>query len=356
MFVISNTMSGALVQLVAKGTQDAYLTSNDGESFFKMKFTRYTEFSQAAKLLNVIGTIQNNDTSSVIINSSGDLINHIWLEGTNIISNLGGCIFDLYIGGQLIDSQTFDFMADVWQIYMAETYSKCQTINNNVSQSDLNFFPLHFFFCDNQMFLPLISLQYHQVEIKIRWGSTIQNVSNLRVYGNYIYLDTTERLQMVNKNINMLITQVQKIESSDMTTLDLSTINHPIKSIFFGYPQAGTGDFWTFDNADIILNGTYLLENMSPTYFHTVQGYYGTQYGIINFININNSPKFTQYYMYNFSLDVSSYKPTGTCNFSRLDNARLNISNANSTNLTLYAVNYNILRINKGLAGILFSN
>ena len=48
--------------------------------------------------------------------------------------------------------------------------------------------------------------------------------------------------------------------------------------------------------------------------------------------------------MYNFSLDVSSYKPTGTCNFSRLDNARLNISNATGTNLTLYAVNYNVLR------------
>lgn len=370
-------MSGALVSLVAKGSQDAYLINNDGEtSFFKSKFTRYTNFAQAPKRLDFTGgPIQNNGTSSIFIPSYGDLINQIWLEGTNLIKlvdtnnrhssyvNLFGTIFDFYIGGQKIDSQTFDYMSDVWQVYMAETYSKCITINNNISQSDSHFFPLHFFFCDNDMFLPLISLVYHQVEIRITWGPYIQSVSNLNVYGNYIFLDTKEREELVAKpQVDMLITQVQTIKG-DFSSIDLSSFNHPIKSIYFGYPQTSNVlAHWSFDNADIALNGTYLLENMSSSYFHTVQGYYNTKYGVINFHPTNNSPRYTQYYTYNFCLNATSYKPTGTCNFSRLDNAVLKIHNSNidtgniMKTTTIYAVNYNILRLKSGIAGILFSN
>ena len=364
MFVIINTMSGALVSLVAKGAQDSYIINSESDSsFFKSKFTRYTNFAQAPKQLDFTGTVQNNGQTSVFILSVGDLINQVWLEGTNIVGNLTGTRFELYIGGQLIDSQTFDYMADVWQIYMAESYSKCQTINNNISQSNQNFFPLHFFFCDNDMFLPLLSIQYHQIEIRVHWGSSIQNVTNLVAYGNYIYLDTKEREDFVSKKqIDMLITQVQTIEGSK-TMFDFSLFNHPVKSVYFGYPQnSNTQAYWTFNSASIALNGTYLLENMTPTYFHTVQGYYNTKFGIINFDILQGSPKYTQYYTYNFCLNATSYKPTGTCNFSRLDNSKLQITGTSFdpastiSGLIAYAVNYNVLRIKAGVAGILFSN
>jgi hypothetical protein len=62
--------------------------------------------------------------------------------------------------------------------------------------------------------------------------------------------------------------------------------------------------------------------------------------------------------MYSFALDASSYRPTGTCNFSRLDNAKMNIINPTgiSTPLYIYAVNYNVLRVKAGMAGVLFGN
>ena len=247
-------------------------------------------------------------------------------------------------------------MADVWQVYLAETYTKSQTINNNVSKSDKNFFPLHFFFCDNNMFLPLLALQYHQVEIRISWGPHIQNVNNVAVYGNYIFLDTNERKTFVTNTLDFLITQVQTIEGNK-DSIDLSFLKHPVKTIFFGYPQLGTGDYWTFTSASLSLNGNYLLENMSPSYFHTVQGYYHTKYGIMNLDSTTGSPVYTQYYMYNFCLDATSYTPTGSCNFSRLDNGKIQILDGNlSETITLYAVNYNVLRIKAGLGGILFSN
>jgi hypothetical protein len=408
-------MSGALVSLVAKGVQDVYITNNDSEtSFFKMKYSRHTNFAQAVKILDSFGEIQNNGISTVPIRSLGDLINGIWLTGASnwsyditstppfyypaiplyayagsppgIIGFLIGTIFDLYIGGQLIDSQSFDFLTDIWPIYMADSYTKATGFNNAAGSGftgqDCTFIPLHFFFCDNEMFLPLVSLQYHTVEIRIRWGPYAGNIitqggTAVQFFGNYIYLDTKERENFVNKQMDILITQVQTDYNSykisevvGSTNIDLSFINHPVKSIYFGYSAIGPTQAscaWSFNNADILLNGTYLIEKMTPEYFHMVQGYYNSKYGQICFDSIQtNSPLFTQYFAYNFGLDGSSYKPTGTCNFSRLDNATLNIDTIYcmyilgfvpfSTPLTIYAVNYNILRIKSGLAGILFSS
>ena len=359
-------MSGALIELVAKGLQDAYITSEEGASFFKVKYSRHTNFAQAPKkIADVVGV--SNTTTSVKVPSLGDLINHVWLESDNITDYLSGTTFDLFIGGQKIDSQTYDFMAEIWQVYMAETSTKSQTINNTISQSNKNFFPLHFFFCDCGMFLPLLAIQYHEVEIQIHWGSTPP--TNVKVYGNYVYLDTAERGTMVNKSLELMITQVQRMEfdnSVGHVDLDIGVfLNHPIKSLYFGYEAENpliNRDYLTFTGADLQLNGTYVFEDMSPTYFHTVQSYYNCPFGLTNLDNIYTCPVYTRYYTYNFCLDASSYKPTGTCNFSRIDNAKLTIhglskaSERLSSTLKVYAVGYNILKIERGLAGILFGN
>ena len=74
---------------------------------------------------------------------------------------------------------------------------------------------------------------------------------------------------------------------------------------------------------DIHINGTPLLENMSPTYFHTVQNYYKSKYGKTDFRVDSEDLMYTRYFAYHFGLNVSDYNPSGTCNFSRLDNAKL---------------------------------
>ena len=171
-------MSGAIIELISKGVQDIYITNSSGASFFKIKYQRHTNFAQVPKELDMHGQLQDNGNSSIKITSKGDLVNNMWLEGDDLVDNLPGTVFDLYIGGQKVDSQTFDFMSDIWQIYMAETYTKSKTVNNPVSKSNNKFFPLHFFFCDNEMFLPLLCLQYSEVEIRVRWGSSISSASN----------------------------------------------------------------------------------------------------------------------------------------------------------------------------------
>ena len=383
-------MSGATVILVSKGVQDIYITNDDSStgSLFKLRYTRHTNFAQTPKFLSFIGQApQPGATSVITLDNQGDLVNGRWLYGgtgsqsvisginspPGLIGCLPGTVFELWIGGQMIDSHTYDYLADIWAVYLAENATKQSHVNNfMVSNStfplniDYTFFPLHFFFCDNDMFLPLISIKYQSVEIRIKWGPYIdQCVGPIKAYANFIYLDTKEREEFT-RPMDLLITQVQRYASSDNTNIDLIVFNHPVKSIYFGYPSVGYTSTWGFDKLNMMINGVYLLEDMYAAYFHTVQGYYHSQCGNVQFgSEVFQSPLMTQYYSYNFCKDSTSYKPTGTCNFSRLDSAVMNIKNptiyveSGKTSLsvfTIYALSYNILSIHNSTAGILFAD
>lgn len=377
-------MSGALIQLVSKGVQDAYIISDEGHSFFRTKFTRHTNFSQAPKFIKNITT---TDTS-IVIPVYGDIINGIWLEAGSRDANIASNLFynstiDLFIGGQKVDSQHYDYFSDIWTNYLADTYTKSQELNNKTSTSNHTFLPLHFFFCDHKAFLPLIALQHHQVEIRVTFDDA--NVASLdasektaKVYGNYIYLDKDERETFTKRNMDLIITQVQSFKK-ELTTvvnnttdqggynvIDVSQFNHPVKSIFWGIPALSedfANDRFTFLTADLQINGTHLFERMSPVYFHTVQNYYKSSYGHSDFIPETEVLFNTRYFTYHFCLNASEYNPSGTCNFSRIDNATLSLHGVekgtlrpDNQELSLFAVNYNVLRIRNGLAGILFGN
>jgi len=138
-----------------------------------------------------------------------------------------------------------------------------------------------------------------------------------------------------------------------------------VKSIFFGFDSTTstyTDDYFTFSGADLHVNGTPLLENMNPVYFHTIQNYYKSEYGVSDYDVTRNMLFYTRYFAYHFCMNASQYNPSGSCNFSRLDNAKLIIRGVDvapgrsSDSLYVYAVNYNVLRIKDGLAGILFGN
>ena len=66
--------------------------------------------------------------------------------------------------------------------------------------------------------------------------------------------------------------------------------------------------------------------------------------------------------MYSFCLKPGEHQPSGTCNFSRIDNARLvlNVTGGTGTplsqSLNIFALNYNVLRIMSGMGGLAYSN
>ena len=106
------------------------------------------------------------------------------------------------------------------------------------------------------------------------------------------------------------------------------------------------------DTAKIILNGNERFNKRNGFYFNTVQPYQHHTGSPAVGINV-----------YSFAIKPEDYQPSGTCNFSRLDNTELDLElTANSTSkengaeVHIYGVNYNVLRIMSGMAGLAYSN
>ena len=64
----------------------------------------------------------------------------------------------------------------------------------------------------------------------------------------------------------------------------------------------------------------------------------------------------TGIHIYSFALKPEEHQPSGTCNFSRIDTAHLEFNTAPGATFTVYAVNYNVLRIMSGMGGLAYSN
>jgi hypothetical protein len=366
-------MSGALVDLVAKGVQDAYLTGNPEVSFFRQKYSRHTNFASKPVRLNYIGVPASGADLTLKIPNKGDLLSYIWIDlGSTSVSTAFGsetatpAEFELYIGGQLIDRQDATFVSQVWHKCLADSQAKVNSATRLTglvsSYGTSNWLPLHFFFCD-KLYLPLVALAYHEVELRIKFTSTCSPPSDLKVYANYILMDTNERQSIVDTDHNLLIEQVQKIYSEQSGTasnkFDLSLLNHPVKALVWSnaYPS---NNFFT-DEVQLYLNGTEVFDDRMPDiFFRQVTSYYNTDHNATNGVDgIGSVGSGNNIKMYPFALKVNKLQPTGTCNFSRLDTAELalgTITDPPSTSIPLYAVNYNVLRIKKGMAGLAFSN
>ena len=347
-------MSGGITQLVAVGAQDTHLVGNPEVSFFQSSYKRHTNFSSVIERQVIQNTPANNGLSSIRFERKGDMLSYVYL-----VSASGGNPADidwtddvdkveLYIGGQLIDTQHFEYSTKIHTDIMANSFSK-SVYGSGPDGTDNTgyFYPFKFWFCENwQSALPLIALQYHDVEVRIYWGSSVTNT--MEAWARYIYLDTDERRMMAEKPIDMLIHQVQRIPASDSKTLDL-TFNHPVKFL------ASTGSNFDASNYVLLqLNGVDVGEKKPATpHYNQVSAYHHTQFGA-NSAVANEGFQGVKL-MIPFCLDASKLQPTGTCNFSRMDSATLRLPDS-TINGAVYAVNYNILRVQNGMGGLLYAN
>ena len=136
-------------------------------------------------------------------------------------------------------------------------------------------------------------------------------------------------------------------------TIDLTYFNHPVKSVHIAaFGTAAAYTFGTDGTASMFINGTPLFENMSLEYHRNVVPTRHCSY-------FPPGAKEEPIATWPFSLTMDKSQPTGTLNFSRIDNAKITISDPNPTNahfIRAYAVNYNILRIKNGMGGVAFGN
>ena len=73
-------MGGGLMQLVAYGAQDIYLTGKPQITFFKTVYRRYTNFAVESIQQDVLGSPQFDSSVSLTISRNADLLKRIWIE------------------------------------------------------------------------------------------------------------------------------------------------------------------------------------------------------------------------------------------------------------------------------------
>ena len=249
-------MGGGLMQLVAYGAQDIYLTGNPQITFFKVVYRRHTNFSMEAIEQTMNGTVGSGNTQTVTISRNGDLVGATYLRIRDTTFGVNeGEIYDIIdnveveIGGQRIDQQHGDWNAIWWDITTPE--SKVNGLRSMMMQNtgaaagtsatagNSAYYPLNFWFCRNPgLALPLIALQYHEVKLKVTYGTAATHT--VSTFCDYIYLDTDERRRFAQVSHEYLIEQVQRESHAGNAKSFKLNFNHPVKELL--WVSAGSGD------------------------------------------------------------------------------------------------------------------
>jgi len=287
-------MGGGLLQLVAYGAQDVYLTGNPQITFFKVVYRRHTNFAMEAIQQTFSGTPDFGSTVSCQISRNGDLIHRSYLQvelpaltGTDkYVSYLGLRLLkyvSIEIGGQQIDKHYSDWLY-IWNelslpIGKRSAWEFMVGADQDVTSpaKSVLYIPLEFWFCRNiGLALPLIALQYHEVKVKIEFEkltnciyklngtateaptATSTKLLSVNLWVDYIFLDTDERRKFAQLSHEYLIEQLQFFTESMKASSALNyrlNFNHPCKELVW------VGKFDTSANVNQWYNYTIKSNN-----------------------------------------------------------------------------------------------
>ena len=292
-------MGGGLLQLVAYGAQDAYITGNPHITFWKVLYKRHTNFAMEAFRVNFTGKPQYGQRVVAVVNRNADLMYKTYLEVVlpDTTSSTGGLTTDvtwtggtqrrlgyallkkleIEIGGQIIDTHYGEWLY-LWE-NLTSSYDNSVKLDAMVGGSiggtatsltacngrpGVLYIPLQFWFCRNPgLALPLIALQYHEVRLNITLAAATDLVSkgsyssvaaaaavlpqlkDMALYIDYIYLDVDERRRFAQQSHEYLIDQLQFGLQQTLTNassrIDL-TLNHPVKELVWVFQDAQKTD------------------------------------------------------------------------------------------------------------------
>jgi hypothetical protein len=381
-------MGGGLMQLVAYGAQDIYLTGNPQITFFKVVYRRHTNFSMEAIEQTWNGTSSGTTAArcTATISRNGDLVHRMYIEldatprAEANPSAQGITDIEIEIGGQKIDKHTGQWM-NVWShltepnpsghvgeidnaTFTGTLFQNMSGMGGSLGDSDgaaKLFIPLQFWFCRNPgLALPLIALQYHEVKVILShdWTAGFSAATSNKLWCDYIYLDTDERRRFAQVSHEYLIEQVQEDTVTAAGTSELN-FNHPVKELIFCV-NATDGTLATIGSSaatyQLKLNGHDRFAARDWRYFSRTQVWqHHSGAGGLAPAGESDGAFSDGIGVYSFALKPEEHQPSGTCNFSRIDNAQL-VQTANATATKVYAVNYNVLRIMSGMGGLAYSN
>jgi len=295
---------------------------------------------------------------------------------------------------ELIGDAVPDGLLDVTLYFKLATTSPA---SKPAEKLEKMYVPLQFWFCNNVgLALPLIGLQYHEVKINIQFeeagkcvlegGTNIPSDLKASLWVDYVYLDTDERRKFAQSSHEYLIEQLQYTGKEIVSNKVKLNLNHPVKELIWivNKEEKSNNDWFNFtDKKDklklehtlenyqevknklsitrgaknpiksgkLILNGNDRFYERDGRYFNLVQP----------FQHHTNIPNNAGINVYSFALKPEEHQPSGSLNMSRIDTATLSLTyesdvDTSVDNLSVYAINYNVLRILSGMGGIAYSN
>jgi hypothetical protein len=291
-------MGGGLLQLVAYGAQDAYISGNPHITFWKVLYKRHTNFAMEAFRVNFTGAPAWGQRMVAVVSRNADLIYKTYLQvvlpDTSATSVPSGAVtwtgdanrrlgyallkkIEVEIGGQIIDTHYGEWLF-LWENLTAnyDTSVKLDSmVGGNISgtvttqnscggRPGVLYIPLQFWFCRNPgLALPLIALQYHEVRLNFYMAAATDLVSStgyssvaaaaanlpqikeMSLYVDYIYLDVEERRRFAQQSHEYLIDQLQygmpQTITSAAARIDL-TLNHPVKELVWVFQDTRKTD------------------------------------------------------------------------------------------------------------------
>jgi len=392
-------MSGALVQLVAYGSEDITLTSDPEISFFNSVYKRYSNFSMES-IENLFTDKPKFGTMNTIkIKRDGDLVSDIYLElilphdpklintywtnrvGFNLLKKV-----ELYIGKKLIDSM-YGLWCHIW-VELSHPIEKKRLIGEMVGTTGLNGYsnglcanfphrlniPLFFSFCRYPgLAIPLLSIKNNQ-EITLKFffnkkSNCIQigepprgDISQLKLWVDYIYLEKEEQNKFAQEPIEYLIETTQHF-----------TWNLPlgIKNISLPFNMPCKEMMWVVrNNYNNINNITDKFTNFTLDHIHSMVKKIQFKFNSLVFSSGYRSNEYFNYIIpyechsgypdlgintFSFSLYPENLEPSGVINFLHLNSANINIEVLQSGTLEMFSFNYNVLSFDKGDFNLLYN-
>lgn len=390
-------MSGRL-RLAATGVQDQWLTGDPQFSYFLMNFRRHTKFSIDYIESQFDGDLTFGKTITCRIpNDKGDLVKNLNLKVTledpstgyewcpSVISHLIESA-ELLIGGQTIQKLTGEYIYMHQQLYNTDddTDQSVYFLNshgNTIAYSgDYNYFiDLPFYFYRNSsLSIPTCALTKQIVEVRIKLRplselvsganpeNAIATLKKIAIDTEFVFLTDRERDYLMSRPIDYVITQLQMskfvMKAGENTKSVMLNFSHPVKELFFvSQSEKAVRDnhpnrYNTISNVKLRFNNELIFDrDRKFLVYEQALKYHISPPEYVAATNYKQS----EFSMYSFALNPEMYYPTGQVNMSRIVHKLLTIEidpiNSIDDNKTrVYALNFNILRVNAGLAGLKF--
>ena len=450
--------TGALMQLVAIGAQDKFLTAGASITFFQTAHRAHTLFAMEDIEQLFTGTLGWGKTAQCQLSRSGDLCYGLYLQvqlpaltrqmfldandhqtvtqvaWTNSVGHALINTVTLTIGSVQIDKH-YGRWLNLWS-ELTEKEEHRMGLNEMLGreESDIGlvgnadtprtlYVPLQFWFCRHLgAALPIVALSYHDTLIKMeladlnalvvyltaageRYRPTtpvakIENnaveLTKLSLFAKTIYLEGDERTRFAKQDHTYVIEQLQYNGQEAISDFHTShekqirlNINHPTKALYFtaqhaeNYKEGPCNNDWfnyssnapgsrnpayskdLLDTAQLRLNShDRFAPARQASYFRLMQPA----------AHHTRIPK-KHIYLYSFAISPEQSQPSGSCNFSRIDNAQLILRSNDTSKLPdsnavhgvaswatipgkydVWAVSLNQIEIKGGMCGIKYAN